>query len=213
VSGIAGFSERAPKNKLADMQCFNFSNFKNMRIIIGLGNPGEKYIGTRHNIGFDILDELKNKENFPVFEFNKKFNADISTNKEIILIKPQAFMNLSGEVVRDFLDFYKLSPDDILVIHDDKDISLGEYRLATDSSSAGHNGVQNIIENLGTQKFKRIRIGIGIKSNTTADLSAEVPLSGTKAEVFVLQKFSDEEKAEIVKIQSVILDEIKKIMI
>jgi PTH1 family peptidyl-tRNA hydrolase len=168
-----------------------------MKIIIGLGNPGEKYTNTRHNVGFAILEEFKNRENFPTFEFNKKFNAEISTREEIALIKPQTFMNLSGEAVRDFLAFYKLSPTDILIIHDDKDISLGEYRLAADSSSAGHNGVQNIIENLGTQKFKRIRIGVGVET----DLPAEV---------FVLQKFSEEEETEIEKIRSTVLDEIKK---
>ena len=106
-------------------------------------------------------------------------------------------MNLSGEAVRSILDFYKLSPEDILVIHDDKDIALGEYRLADDSSSAGHNGVQNIIENLGTQKFKRIRIGVGIETNLPSD-------------VFVLQKFSEEELEKVEKVLDDVLEEVKK---
>ena len=168
-----------------------------MKIIIGLGNPGKKYSGTRHNVGFEFLDKLKTEFDFSEFEFNKKFNAEISTNKEIILVKPQTFMNLSGESVRDILSFYKLSPEDILVIHDDKDIPLGEYRLANDSSSAGHNGVQNIIENLGTQKFKRIRIGVGVETNLPSD-------------VFVLQKFSDEELEIIKKVLDEVLKEVKK---
>ncbi len=178
-----------------------------MKLIIGLGNPGEKYFGTRHNVGFEFLNKLKANLNFPEFEFNKKFNADISTSKEITLMKPQTFMNLSGEAVQSFLNFYKLSPDDILVIHDDKDIALGEYRLATDSSSAGHNGVQNIIDKLGTQKFKRIRIGVGIKAGSPSDLSAEAL---AKAEVFVLQKFSDEESEIIKNVLEKVLEEVKK---
>ena len=169
-----------------------------MKIIIGLGNPGKKYKNTRHNAGFMILDEIQKKWEFPEFELSKKFNVEISTKKEIILMKPQTFMNLSGEAVQNILDFYKLSPDDILVIHDDKDIALGEYRLADDSTSAGHNGVQNIIDCLGTQKFKRIRIGIGAETTLPAD-------------VFVLQKFSDEELEKIKKVLDEVLKEVKKI--
>jgi len=190
-----------------------------MRLIIGLGNPGEKYVGTRHNVGFEFLDKLKKEWNFPNFEFSNKFNADISegvskgvelpigsSTPKILLVKPQTFMNLSGSAVQDIMSFYKLSPDDILVIHDDKDIPLGEYRMATDSTSAGHNGVQNIIDQIGTQKFKRIRIGIGIKSGFPSDLSAEAL---AKAEVFVLQKFSDEEKEKIEKVLDKVLEEVK----
>lgn len=178
-----------------------------MKIIIGLGNPGEKYLGTRHNVGFNFLDKLKMEWNFPDFEFSKKFNAETSkgnyelrtTNYELFLVKPQTFMNLSGEAVRNVLDFYKLSPEDILVVHDDKDIALGEYRIANDSSSAGHNGVQNIIDLIGTQKFKRVRIGIGAETDLPSD-------------VFVLQKFSDEEKEKIEKVLSEVLEEIKSII-
>jgi PTH1 family peptidyl-tRNA hydrolase len=168
-----------------------------MKIIIGLGNQGKKYLGTRHNVGFEFLNKLKKELDFPEFEFNKKFNAEISTKKEAVLMKPQTFMNLSGEAVRSILDFYKLSPDDILVIHDDKDIALGEYRTADDSTSAGHNGVQNIIDCLGTQKFNRIRIGIGAETNLPA-------------EDFVLQKFSDEEKEKVEKVLADVLEEVKK---
>lgn len=175
-----------------------------MKLIIGLGNPGKKYSGTRHNIGFEFLDKLKTELDFPEFEFNKKFNAELSAKKESVLVKPQTFMNLSGEAVKNILSFYKLSLDDITVIHDDKDIALGEYRLADDSSSAGHNGVQNIIDCLDTQKFKRIRIGVGLP----ADLSAETLV---KAEDFVLQKFSDEELEIIKKVLDDVLEEVKKI--
>lgn len=183
-------------------------------MIIGLGNPGEKYAGTRHNVGFDFLDQLKDAWNFPEWEFNKKFNAEVSagdyqpqtTNHKLILVKPQTFMNLSGEAVRALLNFYKLTPDDILVIHDDLDIALGKYKVATDSSAAGHNGVQNIIDQLGTQKFKRIRIGIG---EETAEGAIKCRLG---AHDYVLGKFSEEEKEKIENIFPNILEEIKKIL-
>jgi len=185
-----------------------------MQLIIGLGNPGKKYTETRHNIGFVFTEKLKAAWDFPDFEMNTKFNAEISKKKFgtqdsefIILVKPWTFMNNSGDSVRAILDFYKLAPDDIIVIHDDLDIALGEYRIATDSSSAGHNGVQDIIDKLGTQKFKRIRIGIGRPKNIPGDLSAEAL---AKAEDYVLQKFSPEEMEKIESVSENILEEIKK---
>lgn len=170
-----------------------------MKIIIGLGNPGEKYAGTRHNVGFEMIEAFGKKYDFPIFTLEKKFNAEISKEKETILVKPQTFMNTSGEAVRSILDFYKLTPEDIVVIHDDLDIDLGEFKIATDSRSAGHNGVQNIIEKLGTQKFTRIRIGIGKNENMPS-------------ENYVLQKFSEEEKSKIQAIEENIISEIKKLI-
>lgn len=180
-----------------------------MKIIVGLGNPGQEYANTRHNIGFDMVDKIQQEFGFPTFEFNKKFNAEISKgnidNTEALLVKPQTFMNLSGVAVRNILDFFKLTPDDIIVIQDDIDIAIGTYKIATDSRSAGHNGVQNIIDQLGTQKFKRIRIGIG--TTTT-----EEPSCRLGAHDFVLDKFSDEENDNLKKISDDILDEIKKLL-
>ncbi|MFH0969426.1 MAG: aminoacyl-tRNA hydrolase [Patescibacteria group bacterium] len=160
-----------------------------MKIIIGLGNPGEKYKNNRHNAGFIILDELKREWNFPDFEFSKKFNADISEgnfeNDKIILTKPQTFMNESGEAVRKIINFCKLVPEDITVIHDDLDINLGEFKISNDSGPAGHNGVQDIIDKLGTRNFKRTRIGIeGIEQRKNRVIPGDV---------FVLQDFSEEE--------------------
>ncbi len=187
-----------------------------MKILIGLGNPEKKYEFTRHNAGFMLLDKLQSKWEFPAFEFNKKFNAEISKSKlpllnkeraggEVVLAKPQTFMNLSGTAVKAILDFYKLSPDDILVIHDDIDIPLGKYKIATDSSSAGHNGVQNIIDQLGTQKFHRVRIGLGQEKE-----GALVCRLGVHD--FVLEKFTPQELEKIKKISEDILDEIKKLL-
>ncbi len=180
-----------------------------MKLIIGLGNPGNKYDQTRHNIGFAFLDYLKQSRNFPEFELNKKFNAEISKatmeEKEAILVKPQTFMNLSGESVSAILAFYKLSPADIIVIHDDLDIATGKYKIATDSSSAGHNGVENIIEKLGTQKFNRIRIGIG----KTIDGTLSCMLG---AHDYVLQKFPEEEDKIIKELFPEIEEKIKNLL-
>lgn len=180
-----------------------------MKLIIGLGNPGEKYQNTRHNAGFMMVDKIKEKYAFPDFEFNKKFNSEISKGiidkSEILLVKPQTFMNLSGESVRSVLDFYKTSPDEIIVTHDDLDIALGKYKIAIDSSSAGHNGVQDIIEKLGTQKFKRIRIGIGQETDGA-------PVCRIDASDFVLQKFNEEELKGINNTLNDLLEQIEEFL-
>lgn len=180
-----------------------------MKIFIGLGNPGKKFESTRHNAGFLMLDKIQKDWELPDFAPEKKFQAEISRGKvneeDIFLIKPQTFMNLSGEIVRSVLDFYKLDADSIVVIHDDIDIPLGKFKIATDSSSAGHNGVQNIIENLGTKKFKRVRIGVG----KTEEEKESCPIS---AHDFVLGKFSSEELETIEKLYPEILEETKKLL-
>lgn len=181
-----------------------------MKVIIGLGNPGAQYEGTRHNIGFAMIDKIQKEFGFPEFEFNKKFNAAVSKgsigNVEALLVKPQTFMNLSGESVRSILDFYKLTPEDLIIIHDDLDIAAGKYKIANDSSSAGHNGVQNIIDMLSTQKFRRIRIGVG---EETAEGAIKCRLG---AHDFVLGKFTPEEKEKISAIEKNILEEIQKLL-
>lgn len=170
---------------------------KNMKIIIGLGNPGDKYKYTRHNIGFFFADKLREKWNFPDFEMNTKFNAYLSkgtfeirnSNFEILLIKPATFMNLSGTAVRSILDFYKLTPEDIIVIHDDLDIAVGNYKISRNVSSAGHNGIGSIIEKIGTQDFTRIRIGVEMETGRQA---RKIP-----GEDYVLQKFLEDEIKKI----------------
>jgi len=176
-----------------------------MKIIIGLGNPEEKYFETRHNVGFAFLDKLQKDLNFPEFSLENKFKAAISKDKEIILAKPQTFMNLSGDAVKAILDFYKLTPADIVVIHDDLDVRIGDYKVATDSRSAGHNGVQNIIDNLGTQEFTRIRIGVGQDQDGVLACRLD-------AHDFVLGKFSKEELEKIKSIEENILEEIRNLL-
>lgn len=194
-----------------------------MKIIIGLGNPGEKYAKTRHNVGFIVLDELQKKLKFPEFEFNKKFNALVSENnitrenpkmgflnklfsfnneEKIILVKPQTFMNNSGESVRAILDFYKLSPQDLLIINDDLDILVGKYKLATDSSARGHNGVQSIINHIGTQSIQRIKIGV---EKETGRASRQTP-----GEKFVLENFTSDELMKIISLSDNLTTEILK---
>jgi len=179
-----------------------------MLLIVGLGNPEEKYKKTRHNAGFIAVNKLRKKWNFPEFKFNKKFNSETSispplekgelkgdlknkllypTNEnKTILAKPQTSMNRSGEAVRKIMDYYKLTPENIIVIHDDLDIEIGKYKVSANSSSAGHKGVQSIINNLGTQKFKRIRIGV----EKIGGRKKRGNISGNK---FVLQNFKEEE--------------------
>ncbi|MFA6183836.1 MAG: aminoacyl-tRNA hydrolase [Parcubacteria group bacterium] len=192
-----------------------------MKIIIGLGNPGEEYKETRHNAGFIILDEIKTKLEFPDFKFNKKFNALLSEKniaqektklgfldkffssnkqKKIILVKPQTFMNLSGKTVRAILDFYKIAINDLIIINDDLDIIVGKYKLSSDSSSRGHNGVQSIIDNLGTQDFRRLKIGV---EKNEGRASRQTP-----GEKFVLEKFSPDELSKVISLTNNILTEI-----
>jgi PTH1 family peptidyl-tRNA hydrolase len=177
-----------------------------MKIIIGLGNPGKKYKKTRHNAGFMMIDKLKESYGFPDLEFNKKFDAEVSKgnigDKEVLLVKPQTFMNNSGQSVRSLLDFYKITADDILVVHDDLDIALGKYKVAVDSSSAGHNGVQDIFEKLGTQKIARIRIGIGQEKDGA-------PVCRIDASDYVLQKFPPQDLEKLEKMTGNILQEME----
>jgi len=182
-----------------------------MKLIVGLGNPGQKYIGTRHNVGFFWLDQLQKEWQFPDFKLEPKFDAEISQamhdGEKIILTKPQSFMNLSGEVTKKIMTFYKLTPEDLLVLHDDKDISCGDFRLAIESSSAGHNGVQNIIDVLGTKRFSRLRVGIGNKNEDT-DASSPIETSD-----FVLGKLTKAEQEKITAIEKNIFEEIEKMIL
>lgn len=136
-----------------------------MKVIIGLGNVGKQYEHTRHNAGFLALEYLRQKWQFPLWQGEKKFKGSLSAGQaagqKVFLFQPHTMMNLSGEAVSLFLNFYKLETKDILVLHDDLDIAAGQLRFTASSRAAGHNGVQDLIERLGTQDFARIRIGIG----------------------------------------------------
>ncbi len=173
----------------------------NIKLIIGLGNPGEKYAKTRHNIGFMAVDAITAKFNFSAGSGQAKFNAEISEGsidgKKTILAKPQTFMNGSGASAKAIADYYKIDIADIIVIHDDLDIALGAYKIARDRTSAGHKGVQSVIDILGTKDFTRIRIGI------------EAAESKTPIEKFVLENFTKEEQKIIDEIIKKVCGEIE----
>jgi len=161
-----------------------------MIIIIGLGNPGLKYKKTRHNAGFMVIDFLQKEYGFSKFKFEKKFKADVAKGligeEEILLVKPQTFMNNSGLAVKMLIGNWKLEIGNCLVIHDDFDLPLGEIKLSENSGSAGHHGIESIIKAIGSNNFKRIRIGIRpLQKNDNFSL---------KAEDFVLKKFSKQEQ-------------------
>ncbi len=136
-----------------------------MTLVFGLGNPEKDFKGTRHNVGFETINKLAYDFNIDINRAKFKAHSGegmISAHKAM-LIKPQTYMNLSGESVREFLAFYKLTPKDIIVIYDDIDIPLGQIRIRERGSAGTHNGMRNIVERLNTDEFPRIRIGIGEK--------------------------------------------------
>lgn len=134
-----------------------------MKLVIGLGNPGKQYEKTRHNAGFLVIDEVAKRLNVDIS--TRKFNALIGetfvNQEKVIFIKPQTFMNLSGESVKPIMNYYNLDPSEIFVITDDLDLPVGKMRLRDKGSSGGQKGIQNIIDHLNTKEFLRLRIGIG----------------------------------------------------
>ncbi|KIL52457.1 aminoacyl-tRNA hydrolase [Jeotgalibacillus campisalis] len=154
-----------------------------MKLIVGLGNPGKTYDKTKHNIGFEVIDELSSRWNAPLLQ--SKFKGAFATvhrnGEKIILLKPLTYMNLSGESIRPLMDYYDIPLDDLLVIYDDLDLPTGSLRLRQKGSAGGHNGIKSTIAHMGTQNFNRIRMGISR------------PPQGMKVPDYVLSKFSNEE--------------------
>lgn len=137
-----------------------------MYIIVGLGNPGRDYENTRHNIGFDVIDRLADQENIGVLEKKHKavIGKGVIAGEKCILAKPQTFMNLSGESVRALLDYYKAdAATDLIVVSDDVSLDVGQLRIRKKGSAGGHNGLKNIIANLGHDTFMRVKMGVGEK--------------------------------------------------
>lgn len=133
-----------------------------MKLIVGLGNPGKDYENTRHNMGFYYIDEYA-KRNDLVFskkKFDGLYTELVKNGNKIILLKPQSYINLSGEVIRKFVDYFNIDINDILIICDDLDTEIGKYRVRANGSSGGHNGLKNIELHLGTQRYNRVKIGI-----------------------------------------------------
>lgn len=135
-----------------------------MRIIAGLGNPGLKYRKTRHNAGFEVIDILAKKHNIPVKKKGRKsvYGEGIIGGEKVILVKPQTFMNRSGECLIDWINYYNINPEeDLIVISDDVTLDPGFVRIRRKGSAGGHNGLKNIINLCGTEGFKRVRVGVG----------------------------------------------------
>ena len=153
-----------------------------MKLIVGLGNPDEKFTANRHNAGFLFLDELAKKGNLS-FEQHSKLNAELVFTESHILAKPRTFMNRSGIAVKKLLSFYKISPDDLFVVHDDLDLRLGEYKLQFDRGPKEHFGMTSIEESV-KKPFWRLRLGIDNRNS----------LSRVTGESYVLQDFTEEEK-------------------
>ncbi len=148
------------------------------KLLVGLGNPGKKYDRTRHNVGFEVIDKLA-KHWTVKLEDNKRFHGNVGEvhfgpEKRLILLKPTTYMNRSGQAVRAILDWYKLSPDDVLVIYDDMDLPVGKLRFRLSGSAGGHNGMKSIIAHLGTQDFPRLRLGISRIDKSSGQTSDKV---------------------------------------
>lgn len=159
-----------------------------MKCIIGLGNIGKEYETTRHNSGFIAIDSLSSKYNISVTKKMKKciYGEGVVNGQKVAFIKPTTFMNLSGEAIVEIMNWYKITPQDVLVIYDDIDLNFGEVRYRVKGSSGTHNGMKNIIQNIKTEEFARIRIGIENRNNVP------IPLVD-----YVLQKFSKDEIEKI----------------
>lgn len=174
-----------------------------MKLIIGLGNPGKKYDKTRHNIGWWLIDYLRKELRLPEFKTEKKFLSIVTKGyllgQKIILAKPLTFMNDSGKAVALLKNYYKINPEDILVIRDDIDLPFGKYREKQNSRSGGHQGVNSIISHLKTKNF--IQVKIGIKNNERLK---------KEAADFVLQKFNQQEKEQLKKLLPQYVEKIKK---
>lgn len=147
-------------------------------LIVGLGNPGIQYSKTVHNIGFMCVDYLVSSMSFSEYKQDKQFNAlytcKVINGSKFIVIKPQTYMNLSGQAVRQFVDFYKIKTDNIFVIHDDIDLKPNKIKIKLAGSSGGHNGIKNIDLMLGTNNYWRIRIGVGRSENKEIDVKDHV---------------------------------------
>lgn len=181
-----------------------------MKLIVGLGNPGEGYENTRHNVGFMVIDRMAGEE-----KFSNNFDAQILKRSSFILVKPQTYMNRSGKAVKEILDFFKLEPRDLILIHDDLDIGLGKYKIEACKGPKQHNGITSVEESIGTKDFLRVRVGVDNR-----DQGAEIPPSPKApegrgrmpGERYVLENFSDEEEGVLNKIIIEAVEKIKELI-
>ena len=173
-----------------------------MKIIVGLGNPGLKYAGTRHNTGFSVLISISDKFNIPInkSECKAKTGHGIIADEKVVLAMPQTYMNLSGDSVQELLHFYKCTPEDLIVIYDDIDLDVGRIRIRRQGSAGGHNVIKSIISNIGTDVFDRIKVGIGHKPE------------GWELADYVLGRFPKDDLAQIREIVGIAADACEEIV-
>lgn len=164
-----------------------------MKLIVGLGNPGDKYINTRHNLGFVVVEELSEKMEDGSWKLDQKFKSEIVKTDQFILAKPQTYMNNSGMAVVALANYYKIKTADIIIVHDELDLPLGKIKIRVGGSAAGHHGIESIIKFLGDDKFIRVRIGIG---NLHA-LGGERGHKHFDAEKFVVEDFTPSETSKL----------------
>ncbi len=170
-----------------------------MKLIVGLGNPGEKYANTRHNLGFKVVDELGKsiKGEGESWKYEKKFKSELlnfTLNASLFtLVKPQTYMNNSGMAVKLLVAYYKVAPEDVIVVYDELDLPLGKIKVRQGGAAAGHHGVESIIAALGTDQFIRVRLGIG----NLRTQSSERKGNSATAEKFVLEPFTHSEAPQV----------------
>lgn len=155
-----------------------------MYLIIGLGNPEPEYSNTRHNMGFDVINRLSKEFNISVnkTKFNSLYGTGNIDNEKVILVKPQTYMNLSGQAIREYINFYKMDLKNVIVIYDDIDIEKGKIKIRKSGSAGSHNGMKSVINEIGTEEFPRIRVGTG------------KPIFKNDLINYVLEKISEEER-------------------
>ncbi|MBU0731048.1 MAG: aminoacyl-tRNA hydrolase [Proteobacteria bacterium] len=165
-----------------------------MFLLVGLGNPGDKYSKTRHNIGFLFIDAIASKNGLTLkgTKWRAQTEKVFLWRNQVMLVKPETFMNLSGEAVQQIADYYQVEPQKIIVVHDDMDLMLGQLKISINRGAGGHNGIRSIINLLGTKEFLRIRVGVGR------------PDAVMRSSDFVLSKFNDDE-------MPIIQEQVKKI--
>lgn len=178
-----------------------------MNIVVGLGNPGDRYAATRHNAGSMVLDNLRQVLECPKYTSNKRISSDVCKTNQVIFIRPQTFMNESGKAVRSALDFYKISDEgqkeggyhNLYVIHDDLDLQLGSYKIQYAIGPKGHNGLLSIYQHLGTANFWHVRVGVDSRNGNRS-----IP-----PQIFVLERFSP---SELEKFNQVKFDLVKDLL-
>lgn len=171
-----------------------------MYLIVGLGNPGKEYEKTRHNVGFDVLDLMCDKYNINMnrTKFKGVYGEGKIEQEKVIFLKPTTFMNLSGESVKEVCDFYKIQSENVIIIYDDISLDVGRMRIRKSGSAGGHNGIKNIILNLSTDVFPRVKVGVG---EPKGDLISHV-----------LGRFNKDDRAEAEKVFSAVIDAVECII-